>query len=407
MALLPRFDSRAVPLVLVAVLIDAIGFGIVMPVLPDLVVQLGHVDLAAAARISGWLLAVFAGAQFFAGPVLGNLADAYGRRPVLILSMAAFSIDYALMAAAPTLLWLFVGRLVAGVAGATHGPAGAVIADVTLPDRRSAAFGLLSAAFGLGFILGPALGGLVAPLGPRAPFVVAAVCAGVNAVVMLLFLPETLEPAHRRPFRLRDAHVIESFRPLFNAGPAAPLIIAWFLWQLGGVVYPATWSFWAAITLGWDATAIGWSLAYVGFMQVLVQLLLTDRAVRRLGEKRAAAFGMGCAAATLLAYAFTTQGWQVYAFFVVGALGALAYPAMSGLVTRLVGADRQGALQGGLASVNSVAAIAGPVIAAQALATGTRHGFAGTAFLVAGVLLGLSTLLIAMLRTRQEPSAAV
>ncbi len=194
-----RFDNRAVPIVLAAVTIDVIGFGIVMPVLTELITRLGHVDLPQATRIAGWMLAAFALAQFVAGPVLGNLGDRFGRRPVLIAAMVGFSLDYLLMSVAPTLAWLFLGRVIAGVAGATYGPAGAVIADVTVPEKRAQTFGLLGAAFGIGFIVGPALGGVVASLGPRAPFVVAAALAALNALAMLLFLPETLGNENRRP----------------------------------------------------------------------------------------------------------------------------------------------------------------------------------------------------------------
>jgi MFS transporter, DHA1 family, tetracycline resistance protein len=229
---------------------------------------------------------------------------------------------------------------------------------------------------------------------------------------MLLFLPETLAPENRRPFRLRDAHVIGAFKPLFEAGRAGPLLVAWFLWQLGGVVYPATWAFWAAIRFGWDAKAIGWSLAWVGFLQFLVQVLLTARVVKRLGERGAAILGLGAGAACLLAYAFVTQGWQVYAFFLIGCLGAFGWPAMNGMLSRLVDATRQGALQGGLGSMNSVAAILGPLIAAQSLAWGSRYGFDGGAFVVAAALIGVATLIIwlmvphvAATDTAREPAA--
>jgi DHA1 family tetracycline resistance protein-like MFS transporter len=389
-----RFEHRAIPIVLVAVVIDVIGFGIIMPVLPALITRLGHLDLPAATRVAGWLLAVFAIAQFVAGPVVGNLGDRFGRRPVLIVAMLAFAIDYAITAAAPTLAWLFLGRVIAGLTGAIYGPAGAVIADISPPERRAATFGLLGAAFGIGFILGPALGGLVASFGPRAPFIAAAALAALNALAMLLFLPETLAPENRRPFRLREAHVIGAFRPLFHAGRAGPLLVAWFLWQLGGVVYPATWSFWAAIRFGWDAGAIGWSLAWVGFLQFLVQVLLTDRIVKRLGERGAAILGLACSAACLAAYAFVTQGWQVYAFFLVGCLGAFAWPALNGMLSRMVDATRQGALQGGIGSMNSVAAILGPLLAAQSLAWGTRFGFDGAAFILAGGLIAVAMLII-------------
>lgn len=391
------FEHRAVPIVLAAVLIDVIGFGIVMPVLPSLVTELGHVGLEDATRIAGWMLAVFAVAGFFAGPVIGNLGDRFGRRPVLLISMTAFAIDYLLMAAAPTLTWLFVGRAIAGVAGATFGPAAAVIADVTPPEKRSTVFGLVGAAFGVGFILGPALGGISAELGTRAPFLIAAGCAATNAVIMFFFLPETLARENRRPFRLRDAHIVGAFRPLFHAGSAGPLLLAWFLWQLGGMVYPATWAFWATIRFGWDATAIGWSLAYVGFLTALVQVFLTKRVMPWLGERRAAMLGLSCAAATLFSYAFVTQGWQVYAFFLVGAFGAFAYPALNGILSRMVDASHQGGLQGGIAAMNNVAQILGPLLAAQSLAYGATHGFDGAAFLLASLLMGAAVLIIALL----------
>ena len=401
-----RLDHRAVPIVLLAVVIDVIGFGIIMPVLPALITHLGHIDLASATRVAGWLLAVFAGAQFFAGPVIGNLGDRFGRRPVLIVSMLAFAIDYGITAWAPTLAWLFLGRFIAGITGAIYGPAGAVIADVSPPDKRAASFGLLGAAFGIGFIIGPAIGGIVAVLGPRAPFIAAAALAAINAVLMLLFLPETLAPENRRPFRLRDAHVVGAFRPLFHAGQAGPLLAAWFLWQLGGVVYPATWSFWASIRFGWNANAIGWSLAWVGFLQFLVQVFLTGRVVARLGERGAAIVGLGCGAACLFAYAFITRGWQVYAFFLIGCLGAFAWPALNGLLSRMVDATRQGALQGGIGSMNSVAAILGPLIAAQSLAWGTRAGFDGAAFVVAAALITGAMLIILLLVPRVAAPAA-
>lgn len=390
-----RFENRAVPIVLAAVMIDVIGFGIVMPVLPALITDLGKVELEEATRIAGWMLAAFAVAQFFAGPMMGNLGDRFGRRPVLIAAMIAFALDYLLMAEAPSLFWLFVGRVIAGIAGATFGPAGAVIADTTPPDKRAATFGLLGAAFGVGFIIGPALGGIVSGFGPRAPFMVAAILAALNALAMLFLLPETLAPENRRPFRLRDAHVIGAFKPLFAAGNATPLLIAWFVWQIGNIVYPAIWSFWAAIRFGWDAAAIGWSLAWVGFLTVIVQIGLTKRVIAALGERRTAILGLSCSTFCLIALAFVTKGWQVYALFLIGGLGAFAWPALNGILSRMVDATRQGALQGGIGSMNSVAAIIGPLIAAQSLAFGATRGFDGAAFLVAGALIGAAALIIA------------
>ena len=390
-----KFHHRAVPIVVAAAVIDIIGFGIVMPVLPELVTELGRMTLTEATRTAGWLLIAFGIAQFFAGPVLGNLGDAFGRRPVLILSMAAFALDYALMAWAPTLVWLFVGRVVAGIAGAIFGPASSVIADVTPPEKRAAAFGLLGAAFGVGFIVGPALGGVVADFGVRTPFLIAAVLAALNALAMVFFLPETLAPENRRPFRLRDAHVIGAFTPLFAAGNAAPLLIAWFLWQVGGIVYPAVWSFWAAIRFGWDAKAIGLSLAWVGFWSVVVQAGATQRFVKAIGERRTAVVALSVGTLNLFALAFVTAGWQIYALFLIGCLGQMAWPALNGILSRMVDATRQGALQGGIGSMNSVAQIVGPLLAAQSLAYGAARGFDGLAFIVAGMLIGSAALIIA------------
>jgi DHA1 family tetracycline resistance protein-like MFS transporter len=400
----PRFEHRAIPIVIAAVTVDVIGFGIVMPVLPQLVTHLAHVDLAAATRIAGWMLAVFAIAQFFAGPIIGNLGDRFGRRPVLVATMTAFAIDYFVMAWAPTIAWLFLGRAIAGVAGASFGPASAVIADTTPPEKRAAAFGMLGAAFGIGFIIGPALGGLVAGLGTRAPFIVAAILAGINAVAMLLLLPETLAVENRRPFRLRDAHIVGAFKPLFEAGNATPLLIAWFLWQLGGIVYPAVWAFWAAIRFDWDARQIGWSLVWVGLLSVIVQATLTQRFVRAIGERATAIIALTAGTLNLFALAFVTRGWQVYALFLGGCLGQMAWPALNGLLSRMVDKTRQGALQGGIGSMNSVAQIIGPLIAAQSLAWGSRHGFDGSAFLVAGTLIGIATMTIA-LGTPRVPAA--
>ena len=401
---------RAIPIVVAAAAIDVIGFGIITPVLPQLITQLGHLDLPAATRVGGWMLATFALTQFVAGPIVGNLGDRYGRRPVLLAAMLAFAIDYGLQAVAPTLAWLFLGRAIAGVTGAIYGPAGAVIADVSPPDKRAAGYGLLGAAFGIGFVVGPALGGLVATLGPRVPFIVAGLLALANFAVMFFLLPETLAPENRRPFSLRESTVVGAFRPLFAAGNASSLLIAWFLWQLGSIVYPATWSFWATIRFGWGPKEIGWSLAWVGLLMGLVQVLLTGRAVARLGEWRAAVIGLACGAGCILAYAFVTQPWQVYAFFLVGALGALGWPAMNGLLSRLVDATHQGALQGGIGSLNSVAAVLGPLIATQSLAWGAARGFDGAAFLVAGTLIGLAALIIALrvpvLRDATPPAPA-
>jgi DHA1 family tetracycline resistance protein-like MFS transporter len=389
-----RFHHRAVPIVLTAVLIDTIGFGIVLPVLPGLVVHLGHVGLAEATRIAGYLLVAYAGAQFFAGPVIGNLGDRFGRRPVLLMSMLAFAADYALMSLAPTLAWLFVGRAVAGIAGALYSPANAVLADVTPPEKRGATFGLMGAAFGLGFILGPAIGGLLAGFGTRAPFIAAASIAAANALWMAFALPETLPAERRRPFRLRDAHILGAFRPLFHAGGATALLVAALLWQVGHSVYPATWAFWTGLALHWDAAMTGWSLAASGLAMALAQIFITGRAIARFGEARTVVIGMVAGGLAFLAYVFVTQSWMVFVIIPFSALQGLVFPSMNALLSRMTDASHQGALQGGMSSINSIAAIVGPIATTQALAFGAEHGEPGGGFLLASILVFCALLII-------------
>lgn len=392
-----QFHHRAVPIVLSAVLIDSIGFGIVLPVLPRLIVELAHVGLADATRIGGYMLVAFALAQFFAGPILGSLGDSIGRRPVLLFSMLAFAADYALMAVAPTIGWLFVGRIVAGVAGAVYGPANAVLADVTPPEKRGATFGLMGAAFGIGFILGPALGGLLASFGPRAPFIAAAVLAGLNALWILIAMPETMTPDRRRPFDLRQAHIFAAFKPLFHAGNAKWLLLAAFLWQFAHMVYPATWAFFAELALGWNEQAIGWSLAASGLAMAAIQMLVTGKAIARYGEERTVVFGMLIGASVFACYAFVREGWMIYCLIAVGALQALVYPSINALLSRVTDASHQGALQGGMASLNSVALIFAPLVLSQTLAFGSERGFTGGNFVLAAAL-ALSALLIVAIK---------
>jgi MFS transporter, DHA1 family, tetracycline resistance protein len=389
-----RFHHPAVPIVLTILLLDSMGFGIVLPVLPGLITHLGHVTLADATRIAGYMLVAYAGAQFFAGPVLGNLGDRFGRRPILLFCAIAFGLDYLFMAAAPTLAWLFLGRLIAGVAGATYGPANAVLADVTAPEKRGAVFGLMGAAFGLGFILGPAIGGLTAGFGIRAPFIVAAALAGTNALWIALRLPETLPPERRRPFRWRDANIFGAFRPLFHAGGAAPLLVAALFWQLAHFVYPATWAFWAGLALHWDAKAIGWSLAAAGLAMALAQTFVTGRAIARFGEARTVVIGMIVGGTSFLLYVFAREGWQVYAIIFFSALQGLVYPSMNALLSRMTDASHQGALQGGMASIASIAAIFGPLAMTQALAFGAEHGEPGGAFLLAAMLVFTALMIV-------------
>ena len=290
------------------------------------------------------------------------------------------------MAFAPTLGWLFLGRAIAGIAGATYGPANAVIADVTPPERRGQAFGLLGAAFGGGFILGPAVGGLLADLGPRAPFIAAAALAFANAGLILFLMPETLPPEKRRPFTWRRANAIGAFAPLFHAGGATALLAGALVWQVAHMVYPSTWAFFAEIALGWDSKAIGWSLAASGLSMMAAQILLIGPAIKRFGEERTVLIGLVAGILVFAGYVFARDGWQVYALIGFGALTGLVFPSINALLSSRVDASNQGTLQGGLASLASGAAIVGPLTMTQALAFGAERGEAGGAFLLASSL---------------------
>ena len=385
---------HTVPVVLLILLLDAIGFGIVLPVLPNLIVHLAHVTVAEATRIAGYMLVAYAGTQFLAGPVIGNMGDRYGRRPVLLACVLAFSIDYGLMAAAPAIGWLFLGRLVAGIAGASYGPANAVLADVTPPEQRARVFGLMGAAFGGGFIVGPALGGLLASYGTRAPFIAAASLAGINFLWILIALPETLPAERRRPFDWRRANAFSTFGPLWRAPAAAPLILASLLWQIAHNVYPSTWAFWAKIRFDWTSAQIGWSLAAAGISMALAQVFLTGRFVARFGEQRSVIIGMLVGGTSFALYAFVGVGWAVYPIIFFSALQGLVYPSMNALLSRMTDPSNQGALQGGMASVASVAAIIGPLAMTQTLAFGAENGEPGAAFLAAASLVLLAMLVI-------------
>lgn len=389
-----RIPHRAVPIVLLILLLDAIGFGIVLPVLPSLIVHLADVTVAEATRIAGYMLVAYAGMQFLAGPIIGNIGDRFGRRPVLLCCVLAFTVDYGLMAAAPTIGWLFIGRLVAGIAGASYGPANAVLADVTPPADRARVFGLMGAAFGGGFIIGPALGGLIAGFGVRAPFIVAAALAAVNCVWIAVALPETLASEARRPFEWRRANPFGTFAPILRAPQAVPLILASFLWQLAHSVYPATWAFWAELRFDWSPAQIGWSLAAAGLAMAVAQVFITGPAVARFGEQRSVIIGMLVGGASFALYAFVTTTWAVYAILFFSALQGLVYPSLNALLSRMTDASNQGALQGGMASVASVAAVAGPLAMTQALAFGAERGTTGAAFLLAAALVAVTMAVI-------------
>jgi DHA1 family tetracycline resistance protein-like MFS transporter len=379
-------------------LLDAIGFGIVMPVLPELLMHVGQMSLAEATRTGGFLTVTYAVLQFLCGPIMGNLSDKYGRRPIILLALAAWAIDYTFMGFAPTVTLLFVGRAIAGMAGAVFTPANAYIADITAPKDRAKAFGRVSAAFGIGFILGPAIGGMLGELGPRAPFFVAAALAAINCVFGYFALPESLPLDRRREFSIARANPIGALLSLKRFPGLTALLLATMIFLTAQNVYPATWAFFAVAKFNWSPGLIGASLACTGLGMALVQVLLVGRTVTRFGEASTAIFAMSVGICTCLVYAFANHAWMIFPVLFIGAPQAMAYPAINGLMSRQVPPDQQGELQGGVASMSSISSMIGPIAMTQTLATFTdkssAYQFPGAAFVLAATLFLMALLLL-------------
>jgi DHA1 family tetracycline resistance protein-like MFS transporter len=401
-------SKHALTFVLLTVTIDMIGMGIIMPVLPGMIGSIAGVGVSDAARIGGWLLVAYSAMQFLFGPVIGNLSDAYGRRPVLLLSILGLGIDYAVIAFAPSIGWLFLGRFIAGACGASYTTANAFIADVTAPEDRAKAFGLIGAAFGIGFVVGPALGGLMAGFGHRAPFFVAAALSLLNAAYGFLVLPESLPAEKRRPFRMARANPLGALL----AFRRHPIVLAYgltlFLHFLATNAYPAVWAYYTIYRYGWSEWQVGLSLALFGAVTAGAQGGLVGPFIARFGERAAAIVSLIVEVVIALGYAFATQGWMIYVLLVVGALQGIAMPAINALMTRQVGEDAQGELQGAIAGIIGITAVVGPLLATQLFA-----GFTGPSALlelpgapfVATALLSLLALGV-FARARPRPGEA-
>jgi MFS transporter, DHA1 family, tetracycline resistance protein len=394
----PMVRKGALVFIFIAVLIDSIGFGIVLPVFPQLIMQLTAVGIARAAEYGGWLAFVYSTMQFFCAPVLGNLSDRFGRRPVLLSALLALGVDYLIMGFAPVISWLFVGRAISGVAGASWTPAYAYIADISPPEKRAQNFGLMGAAFGIGFIVGPAVGGLLGELGARAPFFAAGALALANAAFGFLALPESLPQHARRSFTWSRANPLGTLKQL-RRHPALPwMLSALFFWQLGHQVLPSTWAFYTIAKFGWTPAQVGSSLAFVGLLMALAQGLLTRLLIPRLGgERYAAALGLVVGFFTFLGYGLAARGWMMYGVSTAILLVALAYPAMNALMSEQIPADAQGELQGAVASVSSLSAIIGPPLMTGIFGYFTGPAapihFPGAAFVAAAGLTAVSAAL--------------
>jgi len=394
----------ALAFIFVTIVLDMFALGMIIPVLPHLIEDFLGGDTAGAAKVYGVFGTVWALMQFLSMPVVGALSDRYGRRRVVLLSNLGLGLDYVLMALAPNLWWLFVGRVISGMTAASVSTGMAYIADVTPPENRSTAFGKVGVAFGLGFVLGPALGGLLGSVDPRLPFWVAAALSLANAAYGYFILPESLPPERRRAFQWRRANPVGSLALLRRHPELSGLAGVVFLSNLAHVALPATFVLYAAYRYGWQERDVGLVMAGVGICSALVQGALVGPTVRRFGERRALLVGLACGAVGFLGYGLAPTGLLFLAAVPVVALWGLASPAAQGIMSRHIGPMEQGALQGATGSLMGIATMIGPGlfagIFAYSIGAGTRWHAPGAAFVLASLLLAAGALLAARITAR-------
>lgn len=381
--------SRAMlPVVAMALFIDSLGIGIIIPIAPQLVMELSGASLAEAAPIAGWLTLAYASMQFIFSPILGNLSDRYGRKPILLASLAALSVDYILMGLAPTLAWLFIGRIIAGIAGATFATANAVVADLIPPAERAKYFGLNGAAWGMGFIVGPVVGGLLGGYGSRIPFFAAAAFTALNFLIAVIVLRETLPTTQRRAFSVRRANVIGALKSLRVIPGAVVLLVVLFFYQIGHDTLPSTWTWTVMAKFGWTERDVGLSLAALGLGTAIVQGGLVGMFTRKLGEHRTAIIGMTGGALGFLGYAFASSPTMLFASIPLGCLLGLTMPSIRAMLSMQVPANAQGELQGAISGIVSFTAIVAPFAMTHLFSIATsRFEFAGASFFAAAFVL--------------------
>ncbi len=395
--------------VFVTVLVDVIGLGIIIPVIPTLITQLTGEGLSAASEYGGWLMFSYAFMQFFFAPVMGELSDRYGRKPILLIALTGLGIDYVFHALAPTLFWLFVGRVIAGVCGASFTVANAYIADVSKPEDKAKNFGMIGAAFGLGFIIGPVIGGVFAKWGPQVPFLIAAGLSLLNVIYGLIILPESLPPEKRRPFEWKRANPIGSFISLKKYPMLVGMAIAFFLVHMASHAVQSTWSYFTMLKFNWNEADVGYSLAAVGILVAITQVVLVGWFNKRFGQNRTIVIGFLLWGTGLFLFAFADTGWMLYLFIVPYCLGGIAGPTIQGLVSNQVPDNEQGELQGGLTSLMSLTAIAGPPVMTSTFAVFTRTDgelpyFPGAPFILGTVFLLVSLIFIVRTLRRHNVS---
>jgi DHA1 family tetracycline resistance protein-like MFS transporter len=393
-------SRHALAFIFITMLVDTIGLGIVIPVTPKLITELTGEGMSEAARWGGWLFFVFALMQFFCAPAIGNLSDRFGRRPILIGSLAMLGVDYLITAAAPTILWLFVGRFLSGIAGAAYPTANAYIADVSPPEKRAANFGLVSAAFGIGFVIGPAIGGLLGQYGARLPFYVSAGIAFCNALYGFFVLKESLPLTSRRKFDLRRANPLGALLALRRFPSMLALFGVVILMQLAHDANPVVWTYYTMLKFNWSPAQVGYSLMVVGAMLALVFSVITRIVVPRIGEIRSVYLGLVCGTIGFMGFAFASHGWAMYAWMAVWVMMGVTGPSLNAIMSRKVGPSEQGELQGAIASLNGVASVVAPPILANLFGYFTSDAaplyFPGSAFFVASLCMALSAAVFAL-----------
>ncbi len=368
---------RAFLFIFVTVLLNMIGYGVIMPVMPQLIMEVTGEDLSRAAQWGGYLAVVYALMQFIMMPIVGGLSDRFGRRPVLLTSLAAYSLDFLIMAIAPAISVIVIARLLAGAFAATFSTANAYIADISPPEKRAANFGLMGAAFGLGFIIGPAIGGFLGEhFGPRAPFFFVAATGALNFIFGLLVLPETLTPENRRKFEWKRANAFGNFKQFADYPIMLPIAGVLFLSQIAHWTYPSVWAYYAEEKFLWTPSMIGASLMFVGLMSAIVQGGVTRIVIPKIGERASALFAMSVTAVAYACFAFATKGWMIYAIIAFSALGGLAGPALQGIMSRTMPANAQGELQGAIAAVMSISMVIGPFVMTQMFSAFSAPGAA-------------------------------
>ncbi len=359
--------------IFITTVLDSMGIGIIMPVMPDLIQEVGHYNLSDAAKWGGWLTVVFAINQFLFAPTLGGLSDAYGRRPVLLISLLVMTIDYLVLVFAQSMWVLFVARIVGGITAATQSTASAYMADISADEDKAKNFGILGAAFGVGFILGPLLGGLLAEYGSRAPFLAAALLAFLNMLFGYFVLPETVTATIRRPFKWQRANPFGTFRQMQKLPGLLPLLSVFLLLSIAFFVYPAIWAYFGRAQFSWDAGMVGVTLACYGLGVIIIQGGLIRPILRKLGERTTAITGMCIHLLSFLVYPFMTETWHVFAFLPISVFSALAMPALQGIMSNSVPRDAQGELQGAMGSLTALATIISPLVMTQAFSFFTNE----------------------------------